>query len=194
MFETIKDDNLNHYGDVPQDEPLGTIPVSWYSLGIGFAQALMGHQLGIEIKPFMNFLYTEKVYGVSLNAGMRKTISEMFSVGFAVKNVGWIDGDLPDQKLPLVVQSGAAVSVMENQLHVFADARWINDSLEETIGCRFDGKNISAFSSISIRSEGILPGAGICFHYKKWSIQYGAQIQNSTVLGMPQYIQLDFKI
>lgn len=194
VFETMKDEKVKHYGAVPQDDALGNIPVSWYSLAIGVSHEIKGNQIGFKIKPFINLLYTEKLYGISLNAGLMKSISETYSVGIALKNVGWTDGDLEKQKLPMVIQGGAAVRMMDQRLNLFADVRFINNSLEKIIGFYFTTSSLAVFNSISIREESVLPGAGISFTFGKWSIQYGAQIQANSALGFPQFLNINRKI
>ena len=193
-FETIKDEKIEHYGSIPQDESLGTIPVSWYSLGVNVRHSLMGKQVGIEFKPFMNLLYNLKLYGLAINAGILEPIGKNFSIGFAVKNLGWIKGDFSDQKMPTVFLAGLTGSFINNKFKIFTDIRMINSMVEKIAGLGYFSQHFSVFGSMSIRDNEVLPGAGIRFNYGKWSIHYSRQVQINSALGIPQFFNISRKI
>ncbi len=183
--------DLELYGDIPSDQPLGTFSSSWVAASYGSAFDLMGWQIGSLIKINFSKLYKEIMYGYTTDFGMFYKFSNNVNFGINLKNLGYEFSDNLRTSIPS--QFGFGLSIIEPILQTNFLLDFVSDKNNSSIykiGLFKSFKDLSCNLGFTKQNDIIIYGLGISYIYKNWGINIGTTTHNSTAFDISKY--LDF--
>ncbi|MBC8310935.1 MAG: hypothetical protein H8E72_01390 [Candidatus Marinimicrobia bacterium] len=183
-------DDVELWGLIPNDEPIGNFSVRWLSLAYGHGFRLNDNlHLGVEAQGIYSRLYTQTTKGIVGNMGLIYASNKKYKLGVTAKNFGYLDSDL-NEEYPLELGFGLAwnisqpiclkFDVIENEINDMIFRSSIDVSLNFFT---FTG-GFSQYDSNQYFS------GGVKIDYRHWSIAYGILSQEVSALGTPYSIQL----
>ena len=93
--------DLELWGEVPKEESLGTFGLQFACLSYGYLlNETQNQSFGIKLKGVYSKLYTEYMYGLLFDAGLKQNLNKNFNIGLTIKNIGYIQTDLAISSLP----------------------------------------------------------------------------------------------
>ena len=186
-----KIDDLELYGDIPQDEPLGTFSSSWVEASYAFGINIIGFQFGSLMKVNFSKLYNEMMYGYTTDLGMFYQFSNSINFGINIKNLGYEYSENLRTSLP--IQFGIGLSYIEPTFNSNLLMDFLIDKNSGSIykfGFYKSVNNIKYSMGFTKQNEIFIYGSGISYLYKDFGINIGITTHNSTVFDISKY--LDF--
>lgn len=190
-LQSSKIDDLELYGDIPKDEPLGTFSSSWVAASYAFGINIIGFQFGSLMKINFSKLYDEMMYGYTTDLGMFYQFSNSINFGINIKNLGYEYSDNLRTSLPM--QFGFGISYIEPILHSNLLMDFLIDKNSGSIyrfGLYKSANDIKYSIGFTKQNEIFIYGLGISYLYKNFGINFGITTHNSTVFDISKY--LDF--
>jgi hypothetical protein len=94
-FNSIGVDDIKVYNDTPSDSPLDIIGSHYLSFGLSKGFEINNFRIGIGSHFQYSQLFTEDLYGLTFDIGMRKIFSDNFRIGFLAKNLAYDNPEVP---------------------------------------------------------------------------------------------------
>ena len=196
-FESLNVKDIELRNKVANDEPLGFFGAYWYA--IDFSRGLdlkkifpkfESLQVGYKIKFNLSKLYTESMYGVTFDLGIRKKINDRLFFGLVLKNFGKeIDKNLTVDT-PEIFGIGIAYEIPRIHLKILTDVVKQEEHLLKKVGIQTNFKHVNLLAGTTESSKYSDFSYGLQVKIKEWSIIYGNLIHNNSVLGNPISIEL----
>ena len=190
-LQSSKIDDLELYGDIPQDKPLGTFSTSWVAASYATGFNIYGFDIGSLIKINFSKLYSEMMYGYTADFGMFYQFSKTINFGFNIKNLGYEYSKKLRTTLP--VQLGFGISYLEPILNSVLLVDLINDKNNGTIikwGLYKKSDFIRYNIGFTKQNEILMYGFGVSYKLQKWGINIGILSNNNTVFDISKYLDL----
>ena len=194
-FESLSIDDIELRNEVASESPIGFFGAYWYSLE--YARCLdynllksKNIEIGYKVKTYLSKLYTESMHGIAIDLGFIKKISDNFSFGFVVKNigkeyVGSLNAETPSifgvgikydfDKMPFIILSDliSQDDKIYKKLSLETKIPYVNLILGSTFG--------DVYKDFSM---------GLKMDIKNWSLVYATLTHDSETLGSPTSIEL----
>ena len=188
--------DLELRNEVASDSPLGFFGAYWYavdlssSIGVKNFPALKSLQIGYKIKLNLSKLYTESMYGVTLDVGLRGKINENINFGVVIKNVGKEFDKNLTSNTPRTVGVGFVYQIPNAYLKLLSDIVRQEEIIltKFSIQTNFKYANLIAGTTRGDNYEDI--AFGLHIHIQDWSFIYGNLNHSNTILGNPVSIEL----
>jgi len=195
-FESLNIQDLELRNEVASDSPLGFFGAYWYavdfssSIGVNNFSALKSLQIGYKIKLNLSKLYTESMYGVTLDVGLRGKINENINFGVVIKNVGKEFDKNLTSNTPKTVGVGFVYQIPNAYLKLLSDIVRQDEIIltKFSIQTNFKYVNLIAGTTRADNYEDV--AFGLHIHIQDWSFIYGNLNHSNTILGDPVSIEL----
>tara|TARA_B100000700_G_C14833927_1_gene755898 strand:+ start:157 stop:1005 length:849 start_codon:yes stop_codon:yes gene_type:complete len=190
-LQSSKIDDLELYGEIPQDKPLGTFSTSWIAASYASGFKISGFEIGSLMKINFSKLYNEMIYGYTTDIGMLYQFANSINFGFNIKNLGYEYSKNLRTSLP--IQLGFGVSYIEPILKSVFVLDLINDKNNGTIlkwGLYKKSDSIKYKIGFSKQNEIFMYGLGASYRFQQWGLNIGILSHNSTVFDISKYLDL----
>ena len=94
-FNSIGVDDIKVYNNTPSDSPLDIIGSHYLSFGLSKGFEINNFRIGIGSHLQYSQLFTEDLYGLTFDIGIRKIFSDNFRIGFLAKNLTYDNPNVP---------------------------------------------------------------------------------------------------
>ena len=190
--------NLELRTATPTDLPLATFGSSAFAMDGNYSQSFGGLKVGASLRYIFVQLYTEKITGYAVDAGIIRTIGKNIQIGVSALNLGSMEqtptysSSLPKRMLSAISYRFTR-STWDHTVCFSAEKSSLVDGLifkvaSETRFNKFDIRLGSHFSdNVTVISGGFGVRLGIL------DLHYGLQI-GSQHLGIPQMIDLSLQL
>ncbi len=190
--ESLNVNNLELWGDVPNDVPEGTFGAHWVSASAttGFKVGETG-KIGIRFQSSLIRLYTDSQVATTINIGYEDLITPNLQWGVVIKNWGWLSNDDLRSHLPLKGGIGLCLNIPTIKSQIMSD--FIIDSNNGEmikIASRTQWKYINFQIGKSISENYNDISTGFSLHLASWSFQYGILFHENKFFETPQYFEI----
>ena len=192
-IQTWNANDLELWEDSPDEDPLGTFGVHYvaaaYSMSHDFNTP---YRFGLRIQTNYSHLFTESIYGFTLDAGSIIPLGSLFTLGVVIRNLGYEYTNNLHAKLPMEGGIGAALKLPFVQASILTDMLYnTNNGQEFRTGITTQWKWLNLNAGTSISEKRNAKSIGFSFDYRRWKINYGIYFhENSDVLGIPQFLDV----
>tara|TARA_B100000029_G_scaffold205070_1_gene203034 strand:+ start:11890 stop:12747 length:858 start_codon:yes stop_codon:yes gene_type:complete len=183
---------LELWGDKPDDEPLGTFGSNWvsttYTLSYAGSKKI---QYGMQIGLHYSQLFTENISGITTNYGLMFQPSESFNLGAVIRNLGFENKNGLNSNLPLIFGIGSAYKVSTLNSIILGDFEY--DSLQGVTlksGFLLDTRWLNFKMGYSFNKNKTSASFGFAFKYQKWQVDCSIMAHENSVLGIPKFIDI----
>ena len=196
-FESLSVDDIELRNEIPNDSPLGFFGVYWYSLD--FTRALNtkkifknAHLIKIGYKVKLNFskLYTESMYGYTVDLGMIKNIKDNLSLGVAIRNIGKEYDKSLTTKTPTSYGIGVSYKIPKVNVELFSDILYSNHQWHNKFSMQTNFRFVNLIMGTTQSEDYHDISFGFKFDIKEWSFIYGRMNHDNAALGNPVSIEL----
>ena len=94
-FNSIGVDDIKVYNDTPSDSPLDIIGSHYLSFGLSKGFEINNFIIGIGSHFQYSQLFTEDLYALTFDVGMKKVFLDNFRIGFLAKNLTYDNSQIP---------------------------------------------------------------------------------------------------
>ena len=191
-FETLSVSDIELRDEIANDTPIGFFGAYWYALEFNKAMTFKDDlNFGYKVKLNLSKLYTNSMRGYTLDLGLNKLISDNFSIGFLVKNIGKeYSSDLQVSNNP---SYGLGINYNLDDYKIIVSSDLLNQDNENFI-------KLSAQTNLNIGLNFIFGlthsksykdfSVGLRLDLGDWSIVYGNLSHDNTTLGNPSSIEI----
>ncbi len=183
--------DVDLWGDVPSDEPLGSFRIHWVTAGLSAGYRLGRWETGIRLQTNYSRMVIESSWGMSIDLGARRRISDGLGIGFAVNNLGKMSSNELDLSLPLRISAGVDVTEPFWGSRIMADVvKDADRSLILHAGWEKQLGPVTFLAGSVLSSEKLQFSTGLELAYRQWEISTGLAFHENSVLGVPKYFTL----
>jgi hypothetical protein len=193
-FNSMSDDEVYLYSEIPNNYNNTKLPASIYSNSIILGKQVFELYSAIEFKSFLSRLYTEKVYGLLGNIYIFKSFKNGIGIESNIQNLGIIKGNIENQQLPTII-------------NLNLNNKFTNLPLSIGLGINYSEKEFKRYSSINMvlpfisiitsisysEARNIDFAGGFCFKYDNYSLGYSISTPLFDSVKSPQIISLRYK-
>ena len=183
--------DLDLWGDIPQEEPTGKFGVRWLSSSFTTGFDMNEWQGGITLRLNYVRLFTETMKGITTDIGVVRKLSPNLNFGVVMRNIGYEYSDSLRHHLPWSLGTGIGLMDLFYSTDVMIDA-----VIEEEHGFLFkigainNGEYLSIILGTIINKDETIFSTGFSFAYRRWKLSYGISFHKNQILGIPQFIDL----
>ena len=191
-LNTFSANELDLWGETPDSQPLGQFGLQFYSLGYSYLFNQSSKQnLGFKVKSVYSKLYTEYIYGLLFDVGLKQNVNQYLDLGLSIKNIGYIESDLSSSDVP--TEYGLGIAIHYNPLRVTLLSDYIYSDIKKEIikvGFITNFRVINIYGSFNKFVSNKYISTGFQMRYKNISCSYGILFQDIKALGIPQSFQI----
>jgi hypothetical protein len=191
-IESLNVDDLELWGDVPNDNPEGTFGVHWVSVSTttGFSMGKTG-KVGIQLQTSMARLVIDSQFATTIQIGYEDIITQHLKWGVVVKNMGWLSNSELRSHLPVKggIGFGLYVPSIKSQIlsDLIVDAQH-GEMIKIATQTQWKYVNFQIGKSISEYYNDF--SAGFSLKVSDWSMHYGVLFHEEEVFETPQYFEI----
>ncbi len=187
--------DIGQWGEVPQDDPIGTISLHWVSAGLTTGFMKNGWNIGIGLKGHFGRMVIESVKGVTLDAGILRPITPNLRIGVAMKNLGSFSSTELDITSPVNLSAGIQLNESFTGVNILADV--VQEKSHGTYfraGLEKSFKNIILMSGATLSPDKFQYSLGTAYSIGQWKFGYGVAFHQNDILGTPQSFTISKKL
>ncbi len=191
-IESLNVDDLELWGDVPNDNPEGIFGVHWVSASTttGFSMGKTG-KVGIQLQTSMARLVIDSQFATTIQIGYEDIITQHLKWGVVVKNMGWLSNSELRSHLPVKggIGFGLYVPSIKSQIlsDLIVDAQH-GEMIKIATQTQWKYVNFQIGKSISEYYNDF--SAGFSLKVSDWSMHYGVLFHEEEVFETPQYFEI----
>ena len=145
---------------------------------------------GYKIKYNLSKLYTESMYGLTLDFGLTKKINDNFIFGFVAKNFGKeYTGEL-NASTPTILGVGLSYEFINIPLSVLADVLYQDEKIVNKFSLRTNYKYVNFICGLTKSENYDDFSFGLKVDMGDWSLVFASLTHSNDVLGSPTYVEL----
>ena len=203
-FESLGVNDIEYHSDNDSD-PEGYVSANWFAIDFGsnidldrYFNNTKDFQIGYNIKLNYSKLYIESSWGYTFDLGLTKKISDTFSMGFIMKNLGK-ESYNSEENVTIDPYIGIGISHNINMItldNFYTDLIYHIDVINHgdkdifKLGAMIKFPYVNLMLGLSY-SDGYRDFSyGLSFEIKKWMIIFGNLNHENPALGTPQSIEL----
>jgi len=185
--------DLELRGDSPTELPLGSFGVHLAAAAFSISHHFnTPYRFGLRIQSNYSHLFTESLWGLSMDAGMVIPIKASIAVAGVIRNIGSEYTNNLRTKLPVEGGIGINIKLPKANTSVLADILYNIDQGQDmrfALATNWKYFNLIAGKSISENRNAV--SLGFSFNYRSWKINCGTYFhENSVVLGTPLFLDV----
>ena len=192
-IQTWNAKKLELWGDIPDENPLGTFSVHYVAAAYGMSHHFnTPYRFGFRIQTNYSHIYTESLSNITLDAGTIIPLGSSITLGTVIRNLGYENKNNLRADLPLEVGVGTAVKLPIVKASIFTDLLYnISNGQEVRVAISTNWKWLNLNAGTSISENRNAKAMGFSFNYRYWKINYGIYFhENSAVLDIPQFLDI----
>ncbi len=186
--------DIGQWGNVPQDDPIGTISLHWVSAGITTGLVKNDWHFGLRLKGHFGRMVIESVKGVTADIGLQKKLMKNLTLGAVVKNLGTFSSDLLSITPPISYATGIQFTEPVTGVSLLADI--VNEKYHGSFiraGAEKSFNNITFLSGTVFSSTKQQFSFGTEYSIGQWEFGYGIAFHQNSLLGTPQFFTIGRK-
>ena len=195
-IRTLNAEDLELWGNNPEDKPMGSFAVNFVSASFGASHDFnTPYRFGMRIESNYSHLFTESLYGFTLDMGMNTKLSDNIQLGAVIQHLGIEKTNGLQAELPLTIGLGAAFQLAALNTSLFSDIKYSADhgpGLHGAINTNWKFINFRAGAALYENQKST--AAGFSFQYRRWKLNYGVYFHENTILGLPQFMDIRYTL
>lgn len=183
--------DIGEWGDVPQDDPIGTISLHWVSAGLTTGFQKNDWNFGLRLKGHFGRMVIESITGYTFDFGVQRSYSNVLSAGMAIKNLGSFTSGELEVVSPTSYAFGIKYQEPVAGINLLADI--VHEKSHEAflrIGIERSFKNITIMSGMIFSNQKHQYSFGTEYNVGKWNVGYGIAFHENSILGTPQFFTI----
>ena len=182
--------DIDQYGEIPNDDPIGSVSLHWASAGLGTAFNMKGWNWGTVVKAHFSRMAIESITGVTIDSGIQRDLNESLAMGLSLRNLGFLDSGSLDVDLPIIFTGGIRYiePVLQSSLMLDIQIRDESTSVHTAIEKDFFGARIMTGGEFSDSKQQF--SVGFETDLGHWSFGAGFAFHENSILGTPVYLSI----
>ena len=183
--------DIGQWGDIPQDDPIGTISLHWISAGLTTGIQKNNWNLGCRLKGHYGRMVIESIKGYTFDFGIQRSYSNVLSAGLTIKNLGSFASSELDVTSPTSYAFGIQYQEPMAGINFLADI--VHEKLHDSflrMGIEKSFRNITFMSGMVFSTQKQQFSIGTEYEAGMWKVGYGIAFHENSSLGTPQFFSL----
>ena len=194
-FESLNVTDIELRNEIASEEPVGFFGAYWYafnySKGLNFSYLKKNNiKAGYSFTYSLSKLHTESMRGITFNFGLVKNISDNFSLGFVVNDIGKQQYNGLKENVDMEAGMGIAYNLKKMPFKVSSDIIYRNSDILSKLSLNTNFSYVNFICGFTKGESYNDYSFGLSMDFSDWSFVFGSLVHDNSSLGNPSSIEI----